>query len=151
MKNTRFFGLAVMIVCTAAGMLFVLARRAEAKGLERICHLYGESNAGNYEQTQVCDLPEGFRLDRSYQQEDFRCCGGGATSYIQSSKEIPQGIRIETDGGHYWAVPKAPSLQPLKMDDDDRVLQWRVLVPMYCGPNPPVGCNIKVDVYAARR
>jgi len=127
------------------------ARRVEAKGLEKICHLYGESNSGNYEQTQVCDLPEGFRLDRAYQQEDFRCCGGGATSYIKSSKEIPQGIRVDTEGGHFWAVPKAPSLQPLKMDDEDRVLQWRVLVPMYCGPNPPVGCNIKVDVYASRR
>jgi hypothetical protein len=113
-------------------------------------HLYGESNSGNYQQNQEVLLPAGFQLDKSYHQSTVNCCGGGATSNMQAS-QIPAGIHISIDGGHYWSVPSAPVLAPAKISDDDRILQWKLIVPMYCGPNPPVGCNIKVDVWAKKQ
>jgi hypothetical protein len=117
---------------------------------KKLAHLYGESNKGNYQQTQEVLLPPAFKLDKSYHQASVNCCGGGATSDMRAS-QIPAGIHIDISGGHYWSVPAAPSLLPAKVSDDDRVLQWKLLVPMYCGPNPPVGCNIKVDVWAKEK
>jgi hypothetical protein len=116
----------------------------------KLAHLYGESNRGNYQTSQEVLLPEGFKLDRSYHQASVNCCGGGAKSDLKAS-QIPAGIHIDISGGHWWSVPAAPSLLPAKVSDDDKVLQWKLVVPMYCGPNPPVGCNIKVDVWAKKR
>jgi hypothetical protein len=64
-----------------------------------------------------------------------------------STSDIPAGIQIDVGGGHYWAVSN-PRLVPAEVDATDRVVRWKFVITMYCGPNPPVGCNVWVDTFA---
>jgi hypothetical protein len=140
----------------AVGLTSILSVTVLAQGppndpsFVKLADLYGSSNSGNYQTTQEVLLPTGFKLDRSYHQASVICCGGGATSRMRAS-EIPAGIHISPSGGLYWSVPGAPTLVPAEVSDDDRVLRWKLLVPMYCGPEPPRGCNVNVGVWAKRK
>jgi hypothetical protein len=126
-------------------------KAASAPGLNLVCNLYGyhDSGTGNYDVYQNCDLPPGFKLDWKYQQKSISCQGGGANSNVAPG-DVPRGIHLVCDGGYYWAIHKPVLLSPVSFDDNGTVNQWRVIVPMYCGPGAPgqPGCNIKVYVYA---
>lgn len=115
-----------------------------------ICSLYGSANQGAsaWNKDDACNLPVGFRLDKSYRQNTFNCCGGGATSNIAIS-DIPAGIHLNVSGGHYWSVTKPIELIRL---DDDGPAQRQFRLHTYCGPEPfpGSGCNVKVDVYARK-
>ena len=51
-------------------------------------------------------------------------------------KDIPRGLEIDVDGGHYWAVLNGA----LKGED--------YYLHTYCGPEgrPGPGCNVKVKI-----
>lgn len=118
----------------------------------RIGEIYREKNYP----PACCDaadllLPRNFKLDRSYQQQELNCCGGGARSDIQPS-DIPRGIHVSVTGGHYWALPKAPVLIPYEIDENDHVVRWAFRTPLYCGPGGNgQGCNIRVTVWAKQK
>jgi hypothetical protein len=125
-------------------------------GLEAVGTLYGQSQEGNFDQDLFVDLPTNFPLDASWNQstlrEQFRS-GGGATTPWDGA--VPPGISLFITGGYYWAV-SAPWLKTIKVDQTDdsttpHVARWRFGMHLYCGPNPPVGCNVTVRVSAKRR
>jgi hypothetical protein len=126
--------------------------QSSSGGLTFICHLYGSSPQGGpaYLAPGNCAFPVGFKIDRSYQQKQINCCGGGASSPIRPS-DVPAGIDIEVDGGLYWSVLPPVQLVAIAFDDNNVVTQWGINIGgLYCGPGAPGqgGCNIKVDVYA---
>lgn len=102
-----------------------------------VCHFYAEANQGSnaVNHDDVCMIPDTRNLDLSYQQNDFICCGGGATSSTTNAN-IPRGIELRVTGGHYWAV-----LNPQLQGD-------RFSVHTYCGaePAPGPGCHVDVAV-----
>lgn len=120
----------------------------------KICDLYGSADSGAdaWHKNEECMLPKRFKLDLSYHQKDFRCCGGGATSDI-SAADIPAGIHIKVDGGHFWSVVKPMGIQTIEEDDEGRAIQRRFFIHTYCGPagKPGPGCNVKVAVYAKQK
>jgi hypothetical protein len=120
-----------------------------------MCLLYGEAPQGAeaYNEGQRCPFTPGFRLDRKYHQGTVNCCGGGARSPL-SPGDVPAGVHIEVDGGHYWALLPPVNLIAIAFDDNNVVTQWAVDVGhMYCGPagGTGPGCNIKVYVYGVER
>lgn len=126
-----------------------------SQGFESLARLYGEAPQGGaaFQADVPLLLPEGLKIDFSYQQTDLHCCGGGATS-TATPTGTPRGFRLIVDGGYYWSVPVNPHLEPVNWDYSTGVVtQWKLVVPMYCGPGgrPEPGCNIKVDVYYKRK
>jgi len=114
-----------------------------------IGQVYGESQSGNFQQDKFLLLPHDFDLDTSYEQRGgVQCCGGGAQS--DWDYKVPLGIYMTTGGGHYWSITR-PGLDATERDAAGNVRQWRFGVFMYCGPEPPVGCNVKVNVWAKRK
>lgn len=121
----------------------------EGQDFVYIGQLYGESQSENFQQDKFLLLPRDFQLDTSYQQRGgVACCGGKATS--DWDYNIPPGIFMSTGGGLYWAISR-PGLDAIEKDEFGNVRQWRFGVFMYCGPEPPVGCNVKVNVWAKRK
>src|SRR5262245_53528652 len=125
---------AVLVSLLVASPIMKAQEPPQNAGFVYIGEIYREK-----QQTPACCdaadllLPEHFKLDRSYHQQSIQCCGGGATSNI-SPADIPAGIHLSVSGGYYWALPKAPVLLVEKVDDDDKVTQWRFRTPLYCGP-----------------
>ncbi len=121
---------------------------------KKVCDLYGAADSGAqaWNKNEKCDLAKGFRLDTSYHQHDFVCCGGGATSDISQS-DIPAGIHLQVDGGHYWSVDQPIGLSTIEEDPEGRAIRRRFLIHAYCGPEgrPGPGCNVKVTVWAKER
>jgi hypothetical protein len=104
---------------------------------EPICAFYGESNSGGsaWNKDEVCPIKNFSQLDREYQQTNFQCCGGGAQSNMTLT-DIPHGLEIAVDGGHYWAVLNGA------LRGENYYLHT------YCGPEgrPGPGCNVKVKI-----
>jgi hypothetical protein len=123
----------------AASLAFRASSDCPDTSFAYLGRLGGEALQGQpaFRQRQDVRIPEQLVLDGSYHQPSVTAAGGGATSPLQAS-QIPPGIFIKVDGGHYWAAfdPKL----------DGRVFS----IDIYCGPEPPPGsgCNIKVDVCA---
>jgi len=121
---------------------------------KKVCDLYGAADSGSqaWNKNEKCDLTKEFRLDASYHQQNFACCGGGATSDIATS-DIPAGIHLQVDGGHYWSVDQPIALSTLEEDPEGRAIHRRFLIHTYCGPEgwPGPGCNVKVTVWAKER
>jgi hypothetical protein len=107
-----------------------------------VCHLYGQANQGSgaWNRDDVCTIPNINYLDHDYRQNDFRCCGGGATSPTTTA-EIPPGLELRVTGGHYWSVANP------RIDGENFFLHT------YCGPEPfpGPGCNVDVEVIAHYR
>src|SRR5258707_904573 len=77
--------------------------------------------------------------------------GGGASPNVTVA-QVPNGIYVRLDGGFYWAIGGVPNLIAADYDKDNVVTQWKLEVPMYCGPGGNgQGCNMKVDVWAKRK
>jgi hypothetical protein len=150
----------VLLALAAAAILIAAALPCVAQAppadpsFVKICDLYGSANSGAqaWHKDEACDLPNGFRLDTSYKQTNFSCCGGGAASYV-TVNDIPRGIHVAVDGGHYWAVGTPVGLKTLEEDEDGRAIRRQFFIHTYCGPAgaPGPGCNIKVAVYAKRK
>jgi len=64
-----------------------------------------------------------------------RGCGGNAQSNMTLT-DIPHGLEIQVDGGHYWSV------------DNGKQIGEEYHLHTYCGPEgrPGPGCNVKVKV-----
>lgn len=122
-----------------ATMIASAGAMADRKPVTSVCTFYGESpsGGGNFEKRESCVIPDIGRLDRSYHQGNFACCGGGATS-PSTSANVPPGIELRTSGGHYWSV-REPAI-----DSDNFSLT------IYCGPerSPGPGCNVRTEVLA---
>lgn len=96
-------------------------------------------------------LPRDFKLDRSYQQSQLDCAGGGASCSATASG-VPRGIHIRVTGGYYWSLRGNPQLVPAEVDDNDHVHRYKLILPLYCGPGGNgEGCNIRVTVWAKKR
>jgi len=96
-------------------------------------------------------LPRDFKLDRSYQQSELSCSGGGSPCGASASG-VPRGIHINVTGGYYWALRSNPQLVPTEVDDNDHVHRYKLVLPLYCGPGGNgEGCNIRVTVWAKKR
>lgn len=102
-----------------------------------VCAFYGEANQGSsaWNKDEVCPIPDRNKLDVDFHQGDFNCCGGGAGSSMTNAN-IPAGLEIRVDGGHYWSVDRGA------LDGDNYRLHT------YCGPEPfpGPGCNVKVKI-----
>jgi pimeloyl-ACP methyl ester carboxylesterase len=102
-----------------------------------LCAFYGEANQGAsaWNKDEVCPLPDTDKLDPDFHQGDFNCCGGGAGSAMTNAN-IPAGLEVKVDGGHYWSVDRGV------LQGDSYKLHT------YCGPEPPPGpgCNVKVKI-----
>lgn len=140
----------VLLVAAAASSVAATAQVPNDPTFVKVCDLYGSADQGNsaWIKDESCALPIGFPIDKSYHQSSFYCCGGGATSNIGVA-DIPAGIHLVVDGGHYWSVVKPIEL--IRLDDDgpaQRIFRIRT----YCGPGASGqgGCNVKVAVYAKR-
>jgi hypothetical protein len=120
----------------------------------KVCDLYGAADSGAqaWQKDESCNLPRGFRLDNSYHQGNFNCCGGGASSNIAQS-DIPAGIHLQVDGGHYWSVVQPMGMKTLEEDDEGRAILRQFFIHTYCGPEgrPGPGCNVKVAVWAKQK
>jgi hypothetical protein len=120
----------------------------------KVCDLYGSSNSGGqaWHQDEKCNLPRYFRLDTTYHQSNFSCCGGGANSNIAQS-DIPGGIHLQIDGGYYWSVVQPMGIKTLEEDEDGRAVLRQFFIHTYCGPagGGGAGCNVKVTVWAKQR
>ena|SRR5579859_6725208 len=70
-----------------------------------VCQFYGESHQGAsaWNKTQKCALPPDFPLDVGYQQQILQPEGGGAKSDLTNA-DVPPGLHVVVDGGHYWAA-----------------------------------------------
>lgn len=104
---------------------------------EPICAFYGESNSGGsaWNKDEVCPIKNFAQLDPEYQQRSFQCCGGNAQSKMTLT-DIPHGLEIQVDGGHYWSV------------DNGKQIGEEYHLHTYCGPEgrPGPGCNVKVKI-----
>ncbi len=102
-----------------------------------LCAFYGEANQQQqaWNNDEQCPIENIATLDKSYQQTDFGCCGGGATSTMTAA-QIPPGLEIRVDGGLYWSVDKG------HLENDKYYLHT------YCGPSGTFGggCNVKVKI-----
>jgi pimeloyl-ACP methyl ester carboxylesterase len=102
-----------------------------------LCAFYGEALQGSqaWNKDEVCPIPQKGLLDQDFHQGDFSCCGGGAGPGMTIA-DIPAGLEVRVDGGHFWAVEKRP------FDNDN----YRIHT--YCGPEPAPGpgCNVKVKI-----
>jgi hypothetical protein len=130
-----------------------LAIGQSGDGFVYIGHGYGESNSGQpaLHQNATFVLPKDFKLDRAYHQAAWVSSGGGARPDVTVA-QVPSGIYIRLDGGYYWAIGGTPNLVAADFDADNVVTQWKLEVPMYCGPGGNgQGCNMKVDVWAKRK
>jgi hypothetical protein len=125
-------------------------------GLDSIGVLYGQSQEGNFDQDVFVYLPPNFPLDTNWNQGtvgEASRSGGGATTPWDGT--VPSGISLFITGGHYWAV-SGPRVEKMKSDPTGdptvpHVTRWRFGMHLYCGPAPPVGCNVTVGVYAKRK
>jgi hypothetical protein len=105
-----------------------------------ICAFYGESNQGNpaWNKDEECPIPDIEHLDLDYQQTNFICCGGGATSHMNAAS-VPKGFELQQiGGGYYWSIDQA------------RVDGSTFKIHTYCGPSGGFGggCNVKGKVIA---
>ena len=102
-----------------------------------LCAFYGEANQGQnaWNKDEQCPIENIATLDQGYQQTDFKCCGGSATSSM-TAMSVPRGLEVRTDGGYYWSVDKG------YLEKDIYHLHT------YCGPSGGFegGCNVKVKV-----
>jgi hypothetical protein len=108
--------------------------------VQKVCHLYGQAEQGAasaWNRDDACSIPNVERLDTGFRQNNFICCGGGATSPTTTAN-IPPGIELQVTGGHYWSVA------------NPRIVGNHFLLHTYCGPEPAPGpgCNVSVDVVA---
>jgi hypothetical protein len=153
MKVFRFLFLSTVTLLIASATLMAQAPPQDANFV-KLCDLYGSANSGGsaWGADENCPLPKNFKLDNSYHQTNFSCCGGGATSNISMS-DIPAGIHIQIDGGHYWSVVKPMGLMTLEEDDEGRAVSRQFFIHTYCGPagRPGPGCNVKVTVWAKKK
>jgi hypothetical protein len=142
-----------LVVAVAAQDPTKLPIGQSGNGFVYIGHGYGEHNTGQgalHENAEFL-LPRGLKLDRSYHQASWVCCGGGATTNVRLD-QIPAGIYIRLDGGYFWAIAGEPILAAADYDENNVVTQWKLEVPMYCGPGGNgQGCNMKVDVWAKQK
>jgi hypothetical protein len=104
------------------------------------CTFHGESASGNsaWLRNDSCIIPNANKLDQSFRQSDFTCCGGGAQSPTTNAG-VPVGLEIVVSGKYYWSVAN-PILQSDKFT-----------LTTYCGPGGgPLGsgCDVDVKVYA---
>lgn len=104
-----------------------------------VCQFYGEANQGAsaWNKDESCLIPQVDSLDTNYRQEDFNCCGGGASSQA-TGRDIPPGLELKVSGGYYWSV------------SNPRLVDGVFYLQTYCGPEPfpGPGCNVKVEVLA---
>ena len=110
---------------------------------ENVCHLYRQANQGAsaWNRDDSCAIPRvEYFLDSSYRQNNFICCGGGATSPTTNA-DIPAGLELRVSGGHYWSV-YGPKL-----------VAGTFYLHTYFGPEPAPGpgCNVDVQVWAHYR
>jgi hypothetical protein len=117
-----------------------LPQRAEPQlSRENVCNFYGEAASGSsaWNKDEACTIPRIQFLDTNYHQPTFICCGGGATSPTTAT-DVPAGIEVIVDGGHFWSV------------QNPRLVEDRFSIHTYCGPAPAggPGCNVKVKVWA---
>lgn len=127
-------------------------------GLRYIGEGYGEKDPGhgNFLYNVKIKFPRDFFLDDSAPiAKSVRVTGGGASS-PWDGKNIPNGIWMHVDGGHYWAVgvpvPGAGDGKPkVTISSDGKATLFTL--GMYCGPAgfPGPGCNVKVNVCAKPR
>lgn len=127
-------------VCLALAILVLGSTAAISQTLvttQKVCHLYGQAaqGASAWNHDDACTIPNVDLLDTSYRQNDFICCGGGATSPTTNAN-IPPGLELQVTGGHYWSVA------------NPRLVGDQFTVHTYCGPEPSPGpgCNVSVDV-----
>lgn len=120
----------------------------------KVCELYGSANQGAqaWHKDERCNLPAKFPLDTRYHQTNFNGAGGGASTNITAS-DIPGGIHLQVDGGHYWSVVQPMGIRTLDEDDEGHAISRQFFIHTYCGPAgfPGPGCNVKVTVWAKRR
>jgi hypothetical protein len=131
MKHVRFLAVAVLFV----GINHAFAQApTQDRSFLKICELYGAADSGAqaWNKNEKCDLPKGFHLDTSYHQQIFACCGGGATSDFSVS-DIPAGIHLQVDGGHYWSVDEPMGLMTMEEDSEGRAVLRRFFIHTYCG------------------
>lgn len=115
----------------------------------RVGEVYKEKNhtPALWEDAELL-LPRDFKLDRSYQQAVLNCSGGGAKCSATAAG-VPRGIHIAVTGGYYWSLRGNPRLLAAEIDDNDHVRQYKIVLPLYCGPGGNgEGCNIRVTVWA---
>jgi len=151
----KYIRLSILIVSIFLAVTQVSAQAPPQDGtFFKICDLYGAADSGGqaWHKDEKCDLPKNFRLDLSYHQTNFNCCGGGASSNIAPS-DIPAGIHLQVDGGHYWSVVQPMGIKTLEEDDEGRAVRRQFFIHTYCGPagSPGPGCNVKVTVWAKRK
>jgi hypothetical protein len=151
----KIIRLLFLLVCACLSSSAIFGQAPPQDGsFVKICDLYGSSNSGGsaWHKDERCDLPKNFRLDLSYHQTDFNCCGGGAKSDI-AQNDIPAGIHLQVDGGHYWSVVQPMGIKTLEEDDEGRAVRRQFFIHTYCGPagSPGPGCNVKVTVWAKRK
>jgi hypothetical protein len=122
-----------------SGVNVFLLRRLASILPQEVCHFHGDANQGGaaYNHDDSCIIPNADLLDAGYQQNDFNCCGGGATSPT-TPRDIPPGLELRVTGGHYWSVA------------NPRLVRDQFSLHTYCGPEPwpGPGCNVDVVVRA---
>jgi hypothetical protein len=96
MFSTRFAVLTLLIATVATSGV---AQRSNTLIKQR-CHFYGESPAGSqaFHKDEICTIPGLKLLDQNYRQQDFVCCGGGATAPT-TNEAIPTGLELRVKGG----------------------------------------------------
>lgn len=133
--SARFAVLTLLIATVATSGV---AQRSNTLIKQR-CHFYGESPAGSqaFHKDEICTIPGLKLLDQNYRQQDFVCCGGGATAPT-TNEAIPSGLELRVKGGHFWSV------------SNPKLTGNTFSVHTYCGPAAlgGPGCNVSVDVIA---
>jgi hypothetical protein len=119
-----------------------------------ICQMTGSSNSGGsaWHKDDKCNLPPGFKIDRSYRQQVFQgvSTSPSATTNITTA-DIPPGIHLYVTGNHQWSVVK--EIELVRIDDsDDGPAQRQFRLHTYCGPagSPGPGCSVQANVYAKK-
>jgi pimeloyl-ACP methyl ester carboxylesterase len=117
-----------------------LVEQPQAVRFEKtLCAFYGEAvqGASAWNKDERCPVADRQHLDPDYHQTDFNCCGGGAGSTMTNAN-VPVGLELRVDGGHYWSVDRA------LFDGDTYQIHT------YCGPEPAPGpgCNVKLKIVA---
>jgi hypothetical protein len=120
-----------------------------------VCHFHGEANQGQsaWHKDEKCNLPRGFKLDRTYHQAGGVFAGGGATSDLTDA-DIPAGLWIDTSGGNtWWSIVKPIEFVWLDDNGDDAPMIRQFRLHTYCGPQggSGAGCSVNVTVYAKKK
>lgn len=160
LKTTSVASIALMAICraTTTGAVTVPCppNNPCPSGFQCIARLYGEASQGAqaYHGDDEAIFPEGFKLDRTYQQSTLVCSGEGNNNCGDlKASDIPQGLEVLPGGSYYWAVLKpirfGQTLGPI-VNGLPQPGRFTFGMHLYCGPAaaPGPGCNVHADVCA---